>query len=67
MTKIKEEKGESNKEETKLVKNENLTPTLLQGSTPSKTPSKRIQRNHHEDQITGDINAGVETRSKMQE
>ena len=66
--KIKEEEEASDKEETKSVKNENLTPfTLLQGSNPSKTPSKRIQRNHHEDQIIGDINACVETRSKMQE
>ena len=45
-----------------------MTPsTLWQGPTPSKTPSKRIQRNHLEDQIIGDINAGVETRSKRQE
>ena len=40
--KIKEEEEPSDKEETKSVKNENMTPTLLQGSTPSKTPSKRI-------------------------
>ena len=66
--KIKEEEGATNKEETKSVKNENLTPsTLLQGSTPSKTPSKMIQRNHPEHQIIGDINAGVETRSKRKE
>ena len=66
--KLKEEEEASDKEETKSVKNENLTPsTLLQGSTPSKNPSKRIQRNHPGDQIIGDINAGVETRRKMQE
>ena len=48
--KHKEEEEASDKEETKSVKNENLTPfTLLQGSTPSKTPSKRIQRNHPKD------------------
>ena len=41
--------------------------TLLQGSTPSKTPSKRVQKNHPEDQIIGDINAGVETKSKRKE
>ena len=45
-----------------------MTPsTLLQGSTTSKNPSKRIQRNHPEDQIIGDINASVETRNKMKE
>ena len=66
--KIKEEEEASEKEEIKSVKNENLIPsTLLQGSTSSKTPSKRIQRNHPEDQIIGDINAGVETRRKIQE
>ena len=41
--KLKMEEESSDIEETKLVKNENLIPTLLQGSTPSKTPSKRIQ------------------------
>ena len=35
--------------------------------TPSKTPSKRIQKNHHEKQIIGDLNVGVGTRSKRQE
>ena len=40
---------------------------MLQGSIPSKTPSKRIQRNNPGDQIIGDINVGVETRSKRQE
>ena len=40
---------------------------MLQGSTTSKIPSKRIQRNRPEDQIIGDINAVVETRSKRQE
>ena len=45
-----------------------MTPsTLLQGSTPSKTTSKRIQGNHPKDQIIGDINASVETRRKMKE
>ena len=44
-----------------------MTPTLLQGSTPSKTPCKRIKRNHPKDQIIGDINASVETRNKMKE
>ena len=44
-----------------------MAPTLLQGSTPSKTPSKRIQRNHPEDQIIGDINAGIEKRRKRKE
>ena len=40
-----EEEEASDKEETKSVKNENMTPsTLLQGSTQSKTPSKRIQK-----------------------
>ena len=62
--KLKMEEESSDIEESKSIKNENLIPTLLQGSTPSKTPSKRIQRNHHEEQIIGDINAGVETRSK---
>ena len=62
--KLKKEEESSGIEETKSVKNENLIPTLLQGSTPSKTPGKRIQRNHPEEQIIGDINAGVETRSK---
>ena len=40
---------------------------MLQGSTPSKTPSKRIQGNHPEDQVIGDINAGVDTRIKRKE
>jgi hypothetical protein len=35
--------------------------------TPSKTPSKRMQKNHPEEQIIGDINAGVRTRSRKQE
>ena len=61
------EEESSNIEETKLVKNENMIPNLLQGSTPSKTPSKRIQRNHLEEQIIGDINVGVESRRKKQE
>jgi hypothetical protein len=34
--------------------------------TLSKTPSKRIQKNHPEEQIIGDINASVETRSRRQ-
>ena len=67
MTKLKREET-NDEEETKSVKNENMTPsTLLQVSTPSKTPNKRIRRNHPEDQIIGDINAGVETRRKRQE
>ena len=65
--KQKMEEESSDIEESKLVKNEILIPTLLQGSTISKTPSKRIQKNHPEEQIMGDINAGVETRSKRRE
>ena len=66
--KLKEEEEASDKEETKSVKNENMTPyNLLQGSNPSKTPSQRIHINHHEDEITGDINASFETRRKRQE
>ena len=34
---------------------------------PSKTPSRRIQKNHPEELIIGDINSGVGTRSKRQE
>ena len=37
------------------------------GKLHLKTRSERLQRNHHEEQIIGDINAGVETRSKRQE
>ena len=66
--KLKEEEEASDKEETKSLKNEKLALyTLLQGSIPSKNLSKRIQRNNNEYQIIGDINACVETRSKMQE
>jgi hypothetical protein len=35
--------------------------------TPSKTPSKRIQKNHPEEQIIGEINVGVGTKSRKQE
>jgi hypothetical protein len=65
--KLKMEEESSDIEETKSANNENLIPTLVQGSTPSKTPNKRVQRNHPEEKIIGDINAGVETRSKRQE
>ena len=34
---------------------------------PSKTPSRRILKNHPEEQIIGNINSGVGTRSKRQE
>jgi hypothetical protein len=34
---------------------------------PSKTLSKRIQKNHPEEQIIGDLNAGVGTRSRRKE
>jgi hypothetical protein len=61
------EEESSDIEETKSANNENMIPTLVQGSTPSKTPNKRVQRNHSEEQIIGDIHAGVETRSKRQE
>ena len=61
------EEESSDIEETKLVKNKNMIPTLLQGSNPSNTPRKRIQMNNPEEQIIGDINAGVETRRKRQE
>ena len=46
---------------------------MTQGTTPSKslnpfkTPSKRVQKNHPEDQIIGDLNSGIGTRSRMQE
>jgi regulator of extracellular matrix RemA (YlzA/DUF370 family) len=30
-----------------------------------KSPSKRVQKNHLESQITGDKNVGVETRRKL--
>jgi hypothetical protein len=59
--------------ETKAADNEQLNPTLIQGTTPSKsmtpskTPSKRIQKNHPEEQIIGDLNAGVGIRSRRQE
>jgi hypothetical protein len=35
--------------------------------TPSKNPSKRVQKNHPKEQILGDLNAGVGTRSRRQE
>ena len=54
------EEESSDIEKTKSTNNENMIPTLLQGSTPYKTPSKRIQRNHPEDQIIGDISARQE-------
>ena len=44
-----------------------MIPTLVQGSTPYKTPNKRVQRNHPEEKIIGDIHAGVETRRKRKE
>ena len=53
--KLKMEEESSDIEETKSTNNENMIPTLLQGSTPSKTPNKKVQRNHHEDKIIGDI------------
>lgn len=43
---LKMEEESSDIEETKSAINENLIPTLVQGSTPSKTPNKRVQRNH---------------------
>ena len=63
----------SETEETKAADNEQLILTLTQGTTPSKsmtpskTPRKRIQKNHPEEQIIGDINAGVGTRRRRQE
>jgi hypothetical protein len=69
--KMDEEVSET--EETKAVDSEKLIPTLIKGTnpsksmTPSKTPSKRIQKNHPEEQILGDLNAGVGTRSRRKE
>jgi hypothetical protein len=69
--KMDEEVSET--EETKVADSEQLIPTFTQGTTPSKsmtpskTPSKRIHKNHLEEQIIGDINAGVGTRSRRQE
>ena len=46
---------------------------MTEGTTPSKsltpfkTPSKRVQKNHPEDQIIGYINSGIGTRSRRQE
>jgi hypothetical protein len=63
----------SETEETMAADSEQLIHTLIQGTTPSKimipskTPSKRIQKNHLEEQIIGDINAGVGTRSRRKE
>jgi hypothetical protein len=45
---------------------ENLTETKEQVHQVSpKTPSKRIQKNHHSDQIIGNKDVGVETRRKI--
>ena len=42
--------------------------SVLQKNTLStKSPSSRIQKNHPEEFIIGDINSGVETRSKRQQ
>jgi hypothetical protein len=68
--KHKMDKDVSETEETKTDDNEQLIPTSIQGTTPfksinpCKTPSKRIQKNHLEEQIIGDINSGIGTRSR---
>jgi hypothetical protein len=68
--KHKMDKEVSETEQTKTDDNEQLTPTSIQGTTPSKsispfkTPSKRIQKNHPKKQIIGDISLGVGTRSR---
>jgi hypothetical protein len=69
--KMDEEVSET--KETKAADSEQLIPTLIQGTdpsksmTPSKTLSKRIQKNHPEEQIIGDLNASVGTRIRRQE
>ena len=71
--KSKMDKEESETEEFKTENSEKLIPMMTQGrtpvkiSTPLKVPSKRVQKNHPEDQIIGDLNSGIETRSRMQE
>jgi hypothetical protein len=71
--KHKMDKDVSETKETKTDDNEQLVPTSIQGTTPfksitpSKTPSKRIQKNHPEEQIIGDINSGIGTRNRRLE
>jgi hypothetical protein len=71
--KHKMDKDVSEIEESKADDSEQLNPTLIQGTTPSKsitpfkTPRKRIQKNHPEEQIIGDINLGIGTRSRRQD
>ena len=71
--KSKMDKDESEREEFQIENSEQLIPMMTQcrspfkSSTPLKNPSKRVQKNHLENQIIGDLNLGIGTRSKMQE
>jgi hypothetical protein len=61
-----DEKEEEEEEEDEDEYEENLTEVEEQvQQVSSKTPSKRVQKNHPSDQIIGKKDAGVETRRKI--
>lgn len=69
--KSKMDKEESETKEFQTENSEQLIPMITQGrtpfksSTPMKTPRKRVKKNHPGDQIIGDLNLGIGTRSML--
>ena len=61
---FEEEDEKKEEEEDKDEENPTESEEQVQQISP-KTPSKRVQKNHHSDQIIGNKEAGVETRRKI--
>jgi hypothetical protein len=61
---FEEEDEKEVEEEDEYEENPTEVEEQVQKISP-KTPSKRVQKNHHSDQIIGNKDAGVETRRKI--
>ena len=61
-----EEEEEEQQQEEKLPEAEQEENNQQDFQTPSRTPNRRVQKNHPLEQIIGDRSAGVETRRRRQ-